>query len=169
MNTQTTYAQSDVTQIFSKLSSLNQMREALAAGLNNTKSEITEDTFKSVCMPVGRELKFWSENNGYQARQISHKNRNPNNGLKEYDIKHYQKFQSDPKLSELKVSVNEGELQGSLYYYRITVTQACLHCHGEKNTRPMFIKSKYPDDKAFDFKPGDLRGLYSIYVPTKTK
>lgn len=42
---------------------------------------------------------------------------------------------------------------------------ACLACHGEKDSRPEFIKEKYPDDRAYGFKKGDLRGVISVLIP----
>jgi hypothetical protein len=38
-----------------------------------------------------------------------------------------------------------------------------------KNNRPEFIKNKYPQDLAFDFKEGDLRGMYSVFIPELQK
>lgn len=37
-----------------------------------------------------------------------------------------------------------------------------MACHGTKTSRPAFVKQNYPDDKAFDFKVGDLRGMYAV-------
>ncbi len=42
---------------------------------------------------------------------------------------------------------------------------SCLACHGSKASRPTFVKENYSDDKAFDFKVGDLRGMYAVYLP----
>lgn len=53
---------------------------------------------------------------------------------------------------------------GLRIYRRIDVRKNCLLCHGEKNRRPDFIKEKYPEDRAFDFKEGDLRGMYSVWI-----
>lgn len=50
------------------------------------------------------------------------------------------------------------------YMRPIFVEEACLACHGPKNKRPRFIIEKYPDDKAYDFKVGDLRGMIEIMV-----
>lgn len=160
------FAQDKNNEIFDKLKTINQMREALAVTLDKKpQSEITADSFKEVCLPVGKELKRWGEEKGYLVRQISLKNRNPSNGLKSYDQKNYQKFLKDVSLNELTVLTDEKELKGTLHYTRIPVAQSCLHCHGEKDKRPQFIQSKYKDDKAYGFKPGELRGLYSVFVP----
>jgi hypothetical protein len=31
--------------------------------------------------------------------------------------------------------------------------------------RPEFIKQHYPLDRAFGFRAGELRGLYSVFIP----
>lgn len=41
-------------------------------------------------------------------------------------------------------------------------------CSG-KERRPDFVKKGYPDDRAYDFEPGDLRGIYSVFVPGRTQ
>ena len=47
----------------------------------------------------------------------------------------------------------------------IFVEDACLACHGSKDKRPFFIVDKYPEDRAFDFKTGDLRGMVEVLFP----
>ena len=55
--------------------------------------------------------------------------------------------------------------KGTRYYRRINVEASCLACHGGKDSRPQFIKDKYPQDLAYDFQVGDLRGMYSVFIP----
>ena len=48
----------------------------------------------------------------------------------------------------------------------------CLNCHGEpgkeiNESTLEKINSLYPEDKAIDFKVGDLRGMWSIEMPKK--
>lgn len=160
------FANSDITnEVKNKLESLNVQRETLANSLNNIKDPITEDHFKQVCMPVGKEFKTWGEKQGYKVRQISLKNRNPSNEVKSSDQKIYKSFIADNKLKDHSEKQTLNEIEGTIYYYRINVAKACLHCHGAKDQRPQFIKDKYPNDKAYDFKIGELRGLYSVFVP----
>ena len=54
---------------------------------------------------------------------------------------------------------------GVRYFRRIAVEASCLACHGAQGERPSFVKTKYPEDLAFDFQPGDLRGLYEVIIP----
>lgn len=59
--------------------------------------------------------------------------------------------------------------KGTRYYRRIDVKASCLACHGAKGARPEFIKEKYPQDLAYNFKEGDLRGMYSVFIPELEK
>lgn len=150
----------DEQKIFDKMKSLNTMREALAGSIP-TNSTITEETFKAVCKPIGTDLKNWSEKNGYVAKQISHKNRNDKNGVPENLSTVYGDFQKDSSLNQMTIDLKDSETK--VFLFRIPVAESCLRCHGEKASRPNFIVSKYTNDKAFDFKVGELRGLYAIY------
>jgi hypothetical protein len=47
----------------------------------------------------------------------------------------------------------------------ITVQPSCLACHGPKDERPAFVKKDYPEDRAYGFEDGDLRGIYAVFVP----
>lgn len=160
------YAESSLfeTAIYNKLHDLNNMRQALAGTLAGHDTEINLDTFKQVCMPVGQELKSWAQKNKFQARQISKKNRNPDNALKPHDELVYDLFLADKKLQKYTVK-NEQEPFGTYFYYRISVDKNCLYCHGNIKDRPRFIIEKYPQDKAHSFAVGDLRGVYSVFVP----
>lgn len=151
----------DVEKVYQQLHSLNTMREGLASSLDPKKEAITEETFKRVCMPVGKQLKEWSQAQGYEARQIARKNRNPQNTVKPQDQAAWDLFEKDAKRLEYK----EANPDGTNVYVRIPVVAACLPCHGPKEARPDFIKKKYLEDRAFDFSPGDLRGLYAVRIP----
>lgn len=137
-----------------KMLEFNQMREALASTLDGRSTEITEDVFKQTCGKVGKAIQAWSLENGVELRQASDKNRNPANAAVGDDLRAIELFRADPKLDRY--------MQGKRLFVRIPVVQSCLHCHGDNKARPDFIRKRYPDDKAFDFKPGDVRGVYSI-------
>jgi hypothetical protein len=149
-----------------KLVSLTRMREALASTLKSkTKQQIDEGVFKQVCVPVGKEFKSWAQLKGYSARQISSKNRNPDHAPLEHEASVYAEFEGNPKLEEKVLPAEREGRPGRYLYRRIPVATSCLHCHGVQGERPDFIVKKYPADKAYGFKVGDLRGLYSVYLP----
>lgn len=60
---------------------------------------------------------------------------------------------------------------GDAYYGMMPIriaNETCLKCHGDVETRDAevykYIQEKYPDDKAVDFKQGDLRGAFWVKV-----
>ncbi len=152
-------------EIFAKLQTLNLTREGLAATID-PKASITEETFRNVCQPVGKELQRWSGENNLKSRQISHKNRNENHAIPKDLEGAYREFEKDSKLMEKVLPYILEGVQGEMHLYRIQVASSCLACHGEKSARPTFIKEKYPKDRAFGFKVGDLRGVYTVFKST---
>jgi hypothetical protein len=75
------------------------------------------------------------------------------------------KFEQNPELMGLWNRETIGGEPGSRYYRRINVEASCLACHGSQQSRPDFVKAKYPDDLAYNFNVGDLRGMYSVFIP----
>jgi hypothetical protein len=148
---------------------LDQMRSGLAATLDK---EITPDqgTFKKVCQPVGMQAKKLSQENGWQVQQIARKYRNPDHAAKDLQaLMAVAKFEQNPQLIGFWNRENRHGQTGTRYYRRIDVQASCLACHGAKNNRPDFVKNKYPQDLAYDFKVGDLRGMYAVFIPDLQK
>lgn len=149
-----------------KIDEVDNFRNSLAKTLK-ADQVITEDTFNTVCKPVGGKIKMISESTGWTFKQITHKNRNEKNGLDENVKDYYDSFLKDPKKMRESYRTELGGIPGTRYLQRITVQENCLFCHGQNEKRPQFIKDKYVNDKAYGFKAGDLRGVYSVFVPEK--
>jgi hypothetical protein len=140
------------------------MRSSLAQAFIKPDMEITEETFKNVCGAVAKRVKEISEKEGFRIRQAAVKNRNPNHEAKPDEVKVLESFDKD---RNLKDKWDSAEMEGKRYqrYMRpIFVEEACLACHGPKEKRPRFIVEKYPNDKAYDFKVGDLRGMIEVMI-----
>jgi len=145
---------------------LDQMRISLASTLEDRSEEPTIETMKKVCMPVGMRAIAIGKENGWQVRQVATNYRNPDHApasLQERQV--IDLFHRHPEIKGLWEPATAEQGAGLNYYRRINVEPSCLACHGTKDTRPAFIKENYPNDKAFDFKPGDLRGMYAVYLP----
>lgn len=101
-------------------------------------------------------------------KRTSHKIRNENNNPNETEetiIKQY--LESITKGGKLKPIVEKGK-NGKVHFYApIKLEGKCLACHGTvgkevtKKTDSI-LKILYPNDKAIDFKIGDLRGMINI-------
>ncbi len=138
------------------------MRSKLAKSIDPEEIKVDQETFAMVCKPVGMQAKKIAQKKGWKFRQLAMKYRNPKNKADHQGIKAMEKFKGEPELQGFWTIESKLGKKGFRYFKRITVEPACLNCHGKKENRPDFIKSKYPDDRAFGFSSGDLRGVYSI-------
>jgi hypothetical protein len=102
---------------------------------------------------------------GYTVNRLSDKNRNPTNALEnDFDIKAFEKVKT------LKKDLIQQDEQGNIYYYKPIMIgmPTCLQCHGGKEditpSTQKLISQKYPNDKAVDYRVGDLRGVWKIHL-----
>ncbi|MBK4731703.1 DUF3365 domain-containing protein [Oxynema sp. CENA135] len=144
---------------------LDSMRSELAATID-PDTEPTMQTMKEVCKPVGMRAQELAKENNWQVKQIAKKYRNPAHapdGMKAEVA--LNKFDLDSDLVGFWDRETIDGREGTRYYRRINVEASCLACHGAKNDRPQFVKDNYPNDLAYNFNPGDLRGMYSVFIP----
>ncbi len=109
---------------------------------------------------------------GVFIKRVSLKNRNKYNFPDDFEqtvLNSFQEMLQNNKLddkTELAELVKEGEFTYLRYMKPILIKPECLNCHGSKSTMleevSKLITERYPDDKARDYKPGDLRGAVSI-------
>lgn len=133
---------------------LNQLRESMSSSIQDDE-KITPKVFKRTCGSVKKRIQKYKKR-GIKVVQISHKNRNPKHAIPKHLKSTYQEFMDNSELTSKEITLKNR----TSILYRINVKESCLKCHGE--VRPNFIQKKYPMDKAYDFKSGDLRGLYII-------
>ncbi len=155
-----------VARVETTVADIDAMRSALATTFD-PDSAVTRATFARVCKPVGMRLKQTAKAHGWRVQQLSHKNRNPAHTLDAEAEPVYQRFLDDASLTDVWMASAQGGVRGARYLRRITVEPTCLACHGPKDDRPAFVKEGYPGDRAYDFVPGDLRGVYSVTVPVE--
>ena len=109
---------------------------------------------------------------GVFIRRVSLKNRNKNNFPDDYEQNVLNSFHEmlqnnkiDEKTEQVEI-VKEDEFTYLRYMKPILIQPECLNCHGTESTMreevSKLIAERYPDDKARDYKPGDLRGAVSI-------
>lgn len=154
-------------QAVDQMEQLDRMRISLASTLEGSTEEPTMDTMREVCMPVGKRAMAIGQENGWTVRQVASRYRNPDHapaGAQETEV--IDLFAKHPEITGLWEPATAEQGAGVNYYRRIDVQGSCLACHGSKDSRPAFIKDKYGDkDRAFNFKPGDLRGMYAVFIP----
>ena len=151
----------DVAKVVEEIEALNTMRSTLATSFSG---EPDQSTFAQVCKPVGARAKQLAQENGWKVAQLAEKYRNPANKLDWEARLAFKVMEDSPELMGMWIRTEMDGQAGHRYFRRIVVEQACLACHGAKAKRPQFIKDAYPEDRAYNFKEGDLRGVYAVFV-----
>ncbi len=148
------------------IENLDLLRHGLASSLESMTEAPTGETFKAVCKPVGMQAKQLSQENGWQVKQIASKYRNPDHAPDSATAERaLERFSADPQLYGYWDRETLNGVEGTRYYRRINVEATCLTCHGAKENRPDFVKANYPQDLAYNFEVGDLRGMYAVLIP----
>jgi len=144
---------------------LDALRSMLAATFAQTGAPADKQAFTTVCAPVGRAMKESAASNSWQARQIAVKYRNVANAADAEGARALAMFVRDSALRSLTLHTTISGVRGTRYLRRITVERSCLLCHGTRTSRPAFVATEYPNDRAYGFRVGDLRGAYSVFIP----
>ncbi len=144
---------------------LDALRSTLAATFAQTGAPADKPAFNTVCAPVGRAMKESAAANRWQVRQIAVKFRNPANAADPEGARVLAMFARDSTLRAVTLHTTINGTRGTRYLRRITVEPSCLLCHGAKASRPAFVTTEYPNDRAYGFRAGDLRGAYSVFIP----
>ena len=144
---------------------LDVLRSSLARQVDDPE-QVDRTTFVQVCQPVGQRARTLAQQNGWTVQQLAKRNRNPAHTLDDEAQAVHDRFAENPSLKRVwhEDAVLNG-ISGHRFFQRITVEETCLACHGAKADRPNFVKDGYPDDRAYGFETGDLRGLYAVFVP----
>ncbi len=146
---------------------LDALRSGLARSFSGSGGDVDRGTFRNVCQPVGKELKSVAAENGWMVSQMAVRYRNPAHRADSMARAVMEKMDTHRELMGTWRRTRMNGREGVRYFRRITVERACLACHGAKEDRPAFVKEDYPEDRAHGFEVGDLRGVYSVFVPEK--
>ncbi len=144
---------------------ITDLRSARAASLLQFDKAITPDVFKGVCGPVKKRAMAIAKKEGVKIRHAAIKNRNPAHAASDEEKRFHAIFAKGEE-TEIWDKTTIDKKGYERYVRPIYVEPACLACHGEKDKRPAFIQKKYPGDRAFGFKAGDLRGIIEVMIPT---
>lgn len=163
------WAQPDPTNLANavqEIEQLDSLRSGLASTLEGRTEEPTWQTMQEVCKPVGMKAMQLSKENQWQVKQIASKYRNPDHAPDNLQSRiALAQFEQNPELMGFWDRETIDGQEGTRYYRRINVEASCLACHGLKNNRPQFVKDNYPHDLAYNFRVGDLRGMYAVFIP----
>lgn len=145
---------------------ITDLRSVRAASLLQSDKAVTPDVFKEVCGPVKKRAMAIAKKEGVKIRHAAIKNRNPAHAASDEEKSFHALFAKGSE-TEIWDETTINKVAFARYVRPIYVEPACLSCHGEKDKRPAFIKKKYPEDLAYGFKAGDLRGIIEVMVPVE--
>jgi hypothetical protein len=154
----------DLARAVREVERLNGLRDSLAGKFANMQSP-DQTTFQEVCGPVAAEAARLGTANGWKVDQLAEKYRNPVHRADREAERFMHLLTADPAVEGLWIRTVMDGKPGMRYFRRIMVAETCMPCHGSMESRPEFIKTGYPRDRAYNFKVGDLRGVYSVFIP----
>lgn len=144
---------------------LDLLRSTLAQTFAAGGVAANDSTFAQVCKPVKGRAMALAKETGWSIAQLAQRHRNAENALDDEARGVFRQMQQDAALTSVMRRTTRRVEAGTRYFRRITVEPACLACHGARDQRPEFVKKNYPADRAFGFAAGDLRGVYSVFIP----
>ena len=150
--------------VVESIEALDRMRSTLAGSLLESERPVDQETFANVCRPVGQRAATLSRENPWTVLQMAVRYRNSAHQADDEARMIHRLMEDRPDLQAVWIRTRtDGEAYR--YFRRITVEESCLACHGDPEDRPDFVLEGYPDDRAYGFEVGDLRGVYSVVVP----
>lgn len=151
-------------QVVESIEGLDRMRSGLAASIAQGDGPVDRTTFANVCRPVGQRAAELSAENPWTVQQMAVRYRNPAHDADPEARAIHRLLKEQPEVQAIWTRSRRDGTEGYRYFRRITVEPSCLACHGAEADRPAFVTEQYPDDRAFGFEAGDLRGVYSVFV-----
>jgi len=95
-------------------------------------------------------------------RTVSDRPRNPMNRADRLEMQTIDFFRKHPKAKVYRKRIKKNGEEFFYYATPLYITNRCLTCHGRREEAPLYIRTRY--DKAFNYKPGELRGIIGIYL-----
>jgi hypothetical protein len=150
---------------------LSTLRTLLALELSRGGAVRAINVCADSAQSIGERIQ---DQHGLSIRRVSEKWRNPKDKPDSYESKqlkmlaslHAKKNLTDTL--EVYGIVNEDSLRVFRYMRPIMVSEMCLNCHGGREKMKDLIysvvRSRYPNDKAVDYKAGELRGAVSVKI-----
>lgn len=106
---------------------------------------------------------------GLEIRRVSARYRNPKNRPDEFEARILAAWAKSGKPATHIEKVKEGGKDWLRLMEPIRLQAMCVNCHGMDGQITDEVKAviaeRYPRDRATGFKPGDLRGAFSVVVP----
>jgi PAS domain S-box-containing protein len=109
-----------------------------------------------------------TEGSPYYVRQISLRNRNPENLPDSFEETELQKMAASRTPQEqTRITANNGD-ERLRYLLPMLADQSCLSCHGSFSDAPRFVQERFPQGHpSYNYRTGELIGAISVSVPMR--
>lgn len=109
-----------------------------------------------------------TEGSPYYVRQISLRNRNPENRPDAYEAAELARIASASVPQErFRVVVSDGK-EALRYLLPMTAEKSCLTCHGSFESAPRFVQERFPKGHpSYNYRVGEMIGAISVSVPMR--
>lgn len=146
---------------------------------NSLQSAISQSGVEGAvpyCQTAAYSLTNIYASDSVTVRRTALKYRNPANKpdtSEERILKIFASLKEQGIINDSIKPITEESKNGQIHFYKpIMLQQMCASCHGSKSTDiqpPVWkaINTLYPLDRAYDFKTGDLRGMWHITFTNK--
>ena len=145
--------------------------DTLRNSLQSAISQSGVDGAVPYCKTAAYSLTNIYASDSVTIRRTALKYRNPTNKpdtSEERILKIFASLKEQGIINDSIKPITEASKNGEVHFYKpIMLLQMCASCHGSKSTDiqpPVWkaINTLYPLDMAYDFKTGDLRGMWHI-------
>ncbi len=104
----------------------------------------------------------------YYVRQVSLRNRNPQNIPDEYETAELKNLSRSPEQKESYKIVKNGSDETLRYMLLMTADKSCLVCHGSFESAPLFVQQRFSKGhSSYNYRDGEIIGAVSVSVPMK--
>lgn len=150
---------------------VKQTFDTLSHSLQKAIAEKGVEKAVSFCQVNAYPLTDTYASDSVTIRRTALKYRNPANkptAVEERILKFFASQKEKGITNDSLKAITEKGANGVVHFYKpIILQQMCATCHGNKTdiaqaTLWKNIDSLYPSDMAYNFKPGDLRGLWHV-------
>lgn len=128
---------------------------------------INEESINKLIVTIRSRAREIYETEGLKIRWAATRTRNQASEANPVEMKALYEFDRNRNMRSKWVKMEIDGVKYTVYMKPIFIEESCLACHGKKENIPKIIVDNYPDDKAYNYKVGDLRGVIEVMYKDK--
>jgi PAS domain S-box-containing protein len=104
----------------------------------------------------------------YYVRQVSLRNRNPENRPDQYEAAELARMSATTVPQESSQVVGNAGKEALRYLLPMIADKSCLSCHGSFEMAPRFVQERFPKGHhSYNYRAGEMIGAISVSVPMR--